>query len=135
MQATIELDNRLMERAGLITGIKEQTALLHAGLKALIEREDANASTHSVPRAENHLRSGGLRGKDKSANQRLAKLGGSEPQLQPITRQRSEEDKPIQLCTEAEKRQRIQALLDFAAREGFPVEKLDIPSREERNAR
>nr|VFK78717.1 MAG: hypothetical protein BECKSD772D_GA0070982_10232 [Candidatus Kentron sp. SD] len=47
----------------------------------------------------------------------------------------SSEEKPIQLCTEDEKRQRIQALLDFAAREGFPVEKLDIPSREERNAR
>nr|VFJ53610.1 MAG: antitoxin of type II TA system, VapB [Candidatus Kentron sp. DK] len=90
MQTTFELDNRLMERAGLITGIKEQTALVRAGLEALIEREDAKASTHSVPRTDNPLRGGGLRGKDKSANRRLAKLGGSEPQLQPIPRRRSE---------------------------------------------
>nr|VFJ91331.1 MAG: antitoxin of type II TA system, VapB [Candidatus Kentron sp. LFY]VFJ93292.1 MAG: antitoxin of type II TA system, VapB [Candidatus Kentron sp. LFY]VFK16415.1 MAG: antitoxin of type II TA system, VapB [Candidatus Kentron sp. LFY] len=86
MQATIELDDRLIERAGLITGIKEQTALVRAGIEALIEREDANASTHSVPRTDNPSRSGGLRGKDKLANRRLATLGGSEPQLQPIPR-------------------------------------------------
>nr|VFK78718.1 MAG: antitoxin of type II TA system, VapB [Candidatus Kentron sp. SD] len=41
MQTTIELDNQLMEQARFITGIKEQTALLHAGLKALIERPNA----------------------------------------------------------------------------------------------
>nr|VFJ57809.1 MAG: antitoxin of type II TA system, VapB [Candidatus Kentron sp. DK] len=104
MQTTFELDNRLMERAGLITGIKEQTALLHAGLKALIERGNTQGD-----------------GSTAGAGDRGAEYAGG--------------DKPIELCTEAEKRQRIQALLDFAAREGFPVEKLDIPSREERNAR
>nr|VFK57636.1 MAG: antitoxin of type II TA system, VapB [Candidatus Kentron sp. TUN]VFK65983.1 MAG: antitoxin of type II TA system, VapB [Candidatus Kentron sp. TUN] len=104
MQTTIELDNRLIERAGLITGIKEQTALLHAGLKALIERGNTqrDASTAGVGDRQTEYTS---------------------------------EDKPIQLCTEDEKRQRIQAFLDFTAREGFPVEKLDTRSREERNVR
>ncbi len=61
MRTTLNLDDQLLNEAQLITGMKERTALIHAGLKALIERESA---------------------------QRLARLGGSEPQLQPVPRRR-----------------------------------------------
>jgi hypothetical protein len=46
-----------------ITGVTEKTALVREGLRALIERESAR---------------------------RLARLGGSEPQLQPIPRRQSD---------------------------------------------
>ena len=59
MRTTINLDEMLMREAGRLTGIKEKTALVRAGLKALIARESAR---------------------------RLAALGGSEPQLRPIRR-------------------------------------------------
>jgi len=52
----------LLSAAQKATGVSERTALIHAGLKALIERESAR---------------------------RLARLGGSEPQLAPIRRRRS----------------------------------------------
>jgi len=61
VRTTINLDDQLLGKAQRITGMKERTALIHAGLRALIERESA---------------------------QRLARLGGSEPQLQPIPRRR-----------------------------------------------
>ena len=61
MRTTIKLDMELLEEAGLMTGIKERTALVHAGLRALIERESAR---------------------------RMALLGGSEPLLKPISRRR-----------------------------------------------
>ncbi|MGD2063675.1 MAG: type II toxin-antitoxin system VapB family antitoxin [Nitrospirota bacterium] len=61
MRTTINLDQQLLEEARRITGVKERTALIHAGLRALIERESAR---------------------------RLARLAGSEPQLQPIPRRR-----------------------------------------------
>jgi Arc/MetJ family transcription regulator len=61
MRTTINLDEQLLEEARRITGMKERTALIHAGLRALIERESAR---------------------------RLARLAGSEPQLQPIPRRR-----------------------------------------------
>ena len=61
MRTTINLDQQLIAEAKRMTGIKERTALIHAGLRALIERESAR---------------------------RLALLGGSEPQLKPISRQR-----------------------------------------------
>lgn len=54
MRTTINLDDRLLSDAQRITGMKERTALVHEGLKALIERESAR---------------------------RLARLGGSEPRL------------------------------------------------------
>ncbi|MBS3933207.1 MAG: type II toxin-antitoxin system VapB family antitoxin [Truepera sp.] len=54
MRTTINLDDRLLSEAQRLTGVKERTALIHEGLRALIERESAR---------------------------RLAKLGGSEPQL------------------------------------------------------
>ena len=62
MRTTINLDDELLSAAQKATGVSERTALIHAGLKALIERESAR---------------------------RLARLGGSEPQLSPIRRRRS----------------------------------------------
>jgi Arc/MetJ family transcription regulator len=61
MRTTLILDDDLIERARKLTGIQEKTALVHAGLEALIARE---------------------------AGKRLAALGGSEPQLRAIPRRR-----------------------------------------------
>ena len=61
MRTTINLDDQLLSEAQRMTGIKERTALLHAGLRALVERESAL---------------------------RLAQLGGSEPHLEAIPRRR-----------------------------------------------
>ncbi|CAN5588613.1 type II toxin-antitoxin system VapB family antitoxin [soil metagenome] len=63
MRTTINLDDQLLEEARRITGLEGRTALIHEGLRALIEHESAR---------------------------RLAQLGGSEPGLQPIPRRRSE---------------------------------------------
>jgi Arc/MetJ family transcription regulator len=63
MRTTINLDDELLEEARRITGVKGRTALVHEGLRALIERESAR---------------------------RLARLGGSERQLRPVPRRRSE---------------------------------------------
>ena len=63
MRTTVNLDEELIEEARRITGTKERTALIHEGLRALIERESAR---------------------------RLARLGGSEPGLRPVLRRRSE---------------------------------------------
>jgi Arc/MetJ family transcription regulator len=62
MRTTVNLDEKLLDEARRITGIKERTALLQEGLRALIERESAR---------------------------RLARLGGSEPQLQTPPRRRT----------------------------------------------
>jgi len=59
MRTTIKLDEKLISGAQRVTGIKERTALIHEGLRALIQRETAH---------------------------RLARLGGSEPRLRPIPR-------------------------------------------------
>lgn len=61
MRTTLNLDDDLVERAQRLSGIRGKTAVLHAGLEALIERESAR---------------------------RLAALGGSEPDLEPIRRRR-----------------------------------------------
>jgi len=61
MRTTVNLDDELLAEAQRLTGTSERTALIHAGLKALIERESAR---------------------------RLARLGGSEPRLEPIPRRR-----------------------------------------------
>lgn len=61
MRTTINLDEALLEQAQRITGLTERTALIREGLKALIERESAR---------------------------RLARLGGSEPQVKQIPRRR-----------------------------------------------
>ncbi len=41
MRTTVALDDILMDRARELTGVKETSALLREGLKALIERESA----------------------------------------------------------------------------------------------
>ena len=61
MRTTINLDEALLDEAQRITGLTERTALIREGLKALIERESAR---------------------------RLARLGGSEPQVKPVPRRR-----------------------------------------------
>ena len=62
MRTTLSLDDELMAQAQAFTGLKEKSALVREALKALIERETAR---------------------------RLALLGGSEPQIEPIPRRRS----------------------------------------------
>lgn len=62
MRTTLNIDDRLLGEAQRITGVTEKTALVREGLKALIERESAR---------------------------RLAKLGGSEPQLGYVPRRQS----------------------------------------------
>ncbi len=63
MRTTINLDDALLAEAQRMTGVQERTALIHAGLRALIERESAR---------------------------RLARLGGSEPGLAALERRRPE---------------------------------------------
>ncbi|MGF1602209.1 MAG: type II toxin-antitoxin system VapB family antitoxin [Thermosynechococcaceae cyanobacterium] len=63
MRTTLNIDDELLSEAQRITGVAEKTALVRAGLVALIERESAR---------------------------RLARLGGSEPQLQSIPRRQSQ---------------------------------------------
>jgi len=62
MRTTLNLDESLLAEAQRLTGMRERTALVHEGLKALIERENAR---------------------------RLGRLGGSEPRLRPAPRRRS----------------------------------------------
>lgn len=62
MRTTVNIDDDLYAKAVELTGVHEKTALLREGLKALIERESA---------------------------QRLALLGGSEPDLEQVARRQS----------------------------------------------
>ena len=64
MRTTLALDDDLIERAQAFTGLQETSALVREALKALIERESAR---------------------------RLARLGGSEPDLKALPRRRSKE--------------------------------------------
>ena len=64
MRTTLNLDDALIARAQRLTGIEERTALIHEGLKSLIARESAR---------------------------RLAKLGGTERNLEVIPRRRAAE--------------------------------------------
>jgi Arc/MetJ family transcription regulator len=41
MRTTLNLDDELLDEAQRLTGMTERTALIHAGLRALIERESA----------------------------------------------------------------------------------------------
>lgn len=61
MRTTLNIDDALMEKAAELTGIEEKTAIVRAGLEALIAREAAK---------------------------RLAALGGTQPDLRPIPRRR-----------------------------------------------
>lgn len=62
MRTTLALDDELVAKAQAFTGVKEKSALIREALKALIERESAH---------------------------RLARLGGSEPDLKVVPRRRS----------------------------------------------
>lgn len=63
MRTTLNIDDQLLAEAQRITGIAEKAKLVREGLQALIQRESAR---------------------------RLAKLGGSEPQLKSIPRRQTE---------------------------------------------
>ena len=63
MRTTVTLDDELLARAEALTGIDERSTLLRLALTTLIERE---------------------------SSRRLARLGGTQPGLQPIPRQQSE---------------------------------------------
>jgi len=41
MRTTLHIDDQLLDRAGRLSGIREKTALVRAGLEALIARESA----------------------------------------------------------------------------------------------
>jgi Arc/MetJ family transcription regulator len=62
MKTTLNIDDDLLAEAERLTSIGEKTALVRAGLEALIAREQAR---------------------------RLARLGGTEPQLRVTPRRRS----------------------------------------------
>jgi Arc/MetJ family transcription regulator len=62
MRTTMALDDELVAEAQALTGLKEKSGLVREALKALIERESAR---------------------------RLARLGGSEPDLKAPPRRRS----------------------------------------------
>jgi Arc/MetJ family transcription regulator len=62
MRTTLALDDELLAEAQAYTGLHEKSALVREALRALIERESAR---------------------------RLARLGGSEPELTAIPRRRA----------------------------------------------
>ena len=62
MKTTLNIDDALLAEARRLTSIEEKTALVHAGLEALIARERAR---------------------------RLAALGGTQPRLADVPRRRS----------------------------------------------
>ncbi len=64
MRTTVTLDDQLVEKAILLTGVRERGSLLRDALTALIERESAR---------------------------RLAHLGGTEPDLVAPARRRPDE--------------------------------------------
>jgi len=61
MRTTLNIEDNLMAKASKMTGIKEKTALVKLGLEALIARE---------------------------SGKRLARLGGTQKQLQAIPRRK-----------------------------------------------
>jgi Arc/MetJ family transcription regulator len=61
MRTTLALDDELLAKAQAYTGIREKSALIREALKTLVEREAAR---------------------------RLARLGGSQPDLKPTPRRR-----------------------------------------------
>lgn len=63
MRTTLALDDDLLTQAQALTGLSEKTSLVREALRALIQRESAK---------------------------RLALLGGSEPNLNPVPRRQSE---------------------------------------------
>ena len=63
MRTTMNIDDELLAEAQRVTGVSERAALVREGLAALIQRESAR---------------------------RLAKLGGTERQLDDVPRNRAE---------------------------------------------
>jgi Arc/MetJ family transcription regulator len=63
MRTTVTLDDDLMAKARAYTGLQENSAVLRAALNALVERE---------------------------ASRRLARLGGTEPNVKPVRRRRTQ---------------------------------------------
>jgi Arc/MetJ family transcription regulator len=63
MRTTLNIDDSLVKRASKLTGIREKTSLIRLGLEALVARE---------------------------SSKRLAKLGGTEKNLEMIPRRRME---------------------------------------------
>jgi Arc/MetJ family transcription regulator len=61
MRTTLNIDDDLLEEARKLTGVRERTALIHEGLRALISRESAR---------------------------RLARLGGTDPNAKAVKRRR-----------------------------------------------
>jgi Arc/MetJ family transcription regulator len=61
MRTTLNIDDQILEKASLLTGVKEKTSLVRLGLEALIALE---------------------------SSKRLAKLGGSEKDVKDIPRRR-----------------------------------------------
>jgi hypothetical protein len=61
MRTTLNIEDNLMDKASKLTGIKEKTALVKLGLEALIARE---------------------------SGKRLARLGGTQKQLESIPRRK-----------------------------------------------
>ena len=66
MRTTLNIDDSLLQSAARMTGIREKTALVRAGLEALIARESAK---------------------------RLAALGGTMPGLRPVRRRKTTRDR------------------------------------------
>ena len=62
MRTTLNIEDKLIDKASKLTGVKEKTSLVRLGLEALISRE---------------------------SGRRLAKLGGTEKRLRAIRRRRS----------------------------------------------
>ena len=62
MRTTLNIDDKMIEKASRLTGISEKTALVRLGLEALIARE---------------------------SSKRLARLGGSEKGLKAVPRRKS----------------------------------------------
>ncbi len=63
MRTTLNIDDQLLDKAKRITGMTEKAALVREGLRALIERE---------------------------STRRLARLGGTEPQIESIPRRKTQ---------------------------------------------
>lgn len=61
MRTTLNIDDKILEKASRLTGVKEKTSLVRLGLETLIAFE---------------------------SSKRLAKLGGTEKNLRPVPRRR-----------------------------------------------
>ena len=64
MKTTLNIDDQILKKASLLTGIKEKISLVRLGLEALIAHE---------------------------SNKRLARLGGTEKELRSIPKRRAEQ--------------------------------------------